>query len=45
MPMLRFSGGTFSMRWPPTLIDPESGVLNPAISRKMVVLPQPLGPQ
>src|SRR5437867_2721179 len=32
------------MSAPPTLISPERGFSSPAIERKVVVLPQPLGP-
>src|SRR5687767_13760989 len=32
------------MSSPPTLISPERGFSRPAIERKVVVLPQPLGP-
>src|SRR4029453_16800189 len=48
MPMPRRSGGTTAVgvetpRGPPR-IEPSSGVMNPAIRRSSVVLPQPLGP-
>src|SRR6516165_106231 len=46
--MLRFSGGSVlardDTRRSPTRISPSDGSRNPAISRKVVVLPQPDGP-
>src|SRR5262245_10784906 len=48
MPMPRRSGGTTLVGvdsvFGPTRITPSSGTMNPAISRRSVVLPQPLGP-
>src|SRR6266542_925796 len=50
MPMLRLFGGRFAFArrsstvWPPSEIRPSSGVSNPARQRRVVVLPQPLGP-
>ena len=46
--MLRPSGGTVrdveDSTLPPTTISPAEGSMKPAISRKVVVLPQPDGP-
>ncbi len=46
--MLRRSGGIVrageETRWSPTRISPAEGSTKPAISRKVVVLPQPEGP-
>ena len=46
--MLRPSGGTVRLgedsTLSPTTISPAEGSMNPAISRKVVVLPQPDGP-
>src|SRR5438874_2321335 len=50
MPIRRFSGGTNTPRdadvssRPPTWTSPASGRSRPAMSRSVVVLPQPLGP-
>ena len=48
MDMLRFSGGSAApgrdSTRPPTVMVPSSGTMNPAISRSVVVLPQPDGP-
>src|SRR5262249_53101306 len=42
--MLRRSGGKAVMSSPSNRMRPESGSTKPAIDRKVVVLPQPLGP-
>src|SRR5687767_6372408 len=42
--MSRFCGGSGSMRWSPIKISPLLGASRPAISRKIVDLPQPEGP-
>ena len=50
MPMLRFSVGTNTLRSAeltsaePSHTSPASGSSRPAIMRRVVVLPQPLGP-
>src|SRR5512138_3446157 len=50
MPRPRRFGGTNTrcrkekISWPPTTISPERGRSSPAIERKVVVFPQPLGP-
>src|SRR6516165_2112939 len=44
MPMLRRSGGNAVTSRPSKRMRPESGSTNPAIERRVVVLPQPLGP-
>ena len=44
MPMPRLCTGTPSMRWPSMRISPASGTTKPAIARRSVVLPLPLGP-
>src|SRR5437763_269431 len=44
MPMSRLCGGTWVTSCPPTTMRPPSGCSNPAIMRKVVVLPQPEGP-
>src|SRR5215469_7692940 len=44
MPMLRRSGGNAVMSTPSKRTRPASGSTKPAIERKVVVLPQPLGP-
>ena len=47
--MLRRSGGTVRLgddtTWLPTRISPADGSAKPAISRNVVVLPQPDGPR
>src|SRR5215470_16704233 len=44
MPMLRLCTGTRVMRSPFSRMSPELGDTRPAIMRRHVVLPQPLGP-
>ena len=48
--MARRSSGSTHVRWPatmwsPTMMQPESGRSKPAMSRRSVVLPDPLGPR
>ena len=45
MPTSRFHGGRVEMSVPPISTRPVWAVLNPAIRRKSVVLPQPEGPR
>ena len=45
MPTLRWFGGLRVMSSPSTVILPAVGISNPAIMRRVVVLPQPDGPR
>ena len=45
MPTLRWLGRSCVTSWPSMRIAPAVGVSKPATMRKVVVLPQPLGPR